>query len=258
MGKGIFSQKDNRVVGTFRTTTGDYRFLEGVMDNDSLRVSAFDGAHAFLFKAKVTDSTMSGIFYSGNHFKEPFLAIRNESYELPSPDSLTFLKQGYDKLDFTFPDMNGNMVSLGGNMFKDKVVVVQIMGSWCPNCLDETKFLVDYLSKKNNKDLAVVGLAFEYAKTEELAFRSIKRLVDRIGVEYPILLAQYGTDNKEKAQEKLPMLNRVLSYPTTIFIDKKGVVRKIHTGFTGPATGDKFEEFKLEFDSFLQQLLSEQ
>ncbi|WP_047245192.1 TlpA disulfide reductase family protein [Maribacter thermophilus] len=258
MGKGIFSQKDNKVVGTFRTTTGDYRFLEGVMDNDSLRVSAFDGAHAFLFKAKVTDSTMSGIFYSGNHFKEPFLAIRNESYELPSPDSLTFLKQGYDKLDFTFPDMNGNMVSLGGNMFKDKVVVVQIMGSWCPNCLDETKFLVDYLSKKNNKDLAVVGLAFEYAKTEELAFRSIKRLVDRIGVEYPILLAQYGTDNKEKAQEKLPMLNRVLSYPTTIFIDKKGVVRKIHTGFNGPATGDKFEEFKLEFDSFLQQLLSEQ
>ncbi|MBQ4914951.1 TlpA family protein disulfide reductase [Maribacter sp. MMG018] len=258
MGKGIFTQKDNQVMGTFRTTTGDYRFLEGVLDNDSLKLSTFDGAHAFLFKAKVTDSSMNGTFYSGNHFKEPFIAVRNENYELPSPDSLTFLKDGYDKFDFTFPDLNGNMVSLNSQQFKDKVVVVQIMGSWCPNCLDETKFLVDYLSKKNREDLAVVGLAFEYAKTEELAHKSIKRLVDRIGVEYPILLAQYGTENKEKAQEKLPMLNRVLSYPTTIFIDKKGVVRKIHTGFNGPATGDKFEEFKSEFDSFLQQLLSEE
>ena len=258
MGKGIFTQKDNRVMGTFRTTTGDYRFLEGVMDNDSLKLSAYDGAHAFLFKAKVTDSSMNGIFYSGNHFKEPFIAVKNENYELPSPDSLTFLKDGYDKFDFTFPDKDGNMVSLNSNEFKDKVVVVQIMGSWCPNCLDETKFLVDYLSKENQKDLAVVGLAFEYAKTKDLAFKSIKRLVDRIGVEYPILLAQYGTDNKEKAQEKLPMLNKVLSYPTTIFIDKKGEVRKIHTGFNGPATGHKFEEFKLEFDDFVQQLLSEQ
>ncbi len=257
MGKGIFTQKGQQVSGTFRTTTGDYRFLEGVVDGDSLKLSAFDGAHAFLFTAQVNDSSMQGTFYSGNHFKEPFTAIINEDYELPSPDSLTFINEGYEKLAFSFPNENGEMVSLSDDEFEDKVVIVQIMGTWCPNCLDETKFLVDYLDNNKNEDIRVVGLAFEYAKTEALAFRSIERLKERIGVKYPILLAQYGTSNKGEAQKKLPMLNHILSYPTTIFIDKKGEVRRIHTGFNGPATGDAYTEFKTDFDDLIQTLLSE-
>ncbi|WP_273567140.1 peroxiredoxin family protein [Maribacter halichondriae] len=257
MAKGIFAQVGSKVTGTFRTTTGDYRYLDGVMDGDSLKISAFDGAHAFLFTAQVLDSTMNGIFYSGNHSKEPFTAKRNDNFELPSEDSLTFLKEGYNKFAFSFHDASGNIVSLDDDRFKSKVVLVQIMGTWCPNCLDETKFFVNYLTKNPNEDLEVVALAFEYAKTPEGAFKSIERLKDRIGVKYPILLAQYGTSDKDKAQGKLPMLNHVLSYPTTIFIDKKGEVRKIHTGFNGPATGEKYIEFQTEFDEFLKQLLSE-
>lgn len=253
--KGIFLQEDNRVTGTFRTTTGDYRYLDGILDGDSLKLSAFDGAHAFLFNAKITDSTMNGIFYSGNHFKEPFVATRNDGFELPDPDSLTFLNKGYDKLAFTFPDLEGKMVSLDDEKYKDKVVVIQLMGTWCPNCLDETKFLVEYL--KEHKDIEVIGLAFESAKTKELAIKGIKRLKERVGVTYPILLAQYGTYDKQKAQEKLPMLNHVLSYPTTIFIDKKGNVRKIHTGFNGPATGEKYEEFKTHFSTMIDELSNE-
>ncbi|TDT45426.1 peroxiredoxin [Maribacter spongiicola] len=255
VGKGIFLQEDHKVTGTFRTTTGDYRFLEGILDGDSLKLSAFDGAHAFLFNAKVTDSSMNGIFYSGNHFKEPFKATRNDTFELPDPDSLTFMNEGYDKLAFTFPDGNGNMISLADDTYQNKVIIVQLMGTWCPNCLDETIFLVDYL--KDNANVEVIGLAFESAKTEAKAFEGIKRLKDRIGVEYPILLAQYGTYDKQKAQEKLPMLNHVLSYPTTIIIDKKGNVRKIHTGFNGPATGEKFLEFKKNFNELISELDSE-
>lgn len=257
MGKGIFIQKGLSVSGTFRTTTGDYRFLEGVVDGDSLKLSAFDGAHAFLFSANIMDSILQGTFYSGNHFKEPFVAKRNATYELPSPDSLTFIKEGYEKLAFSFPNDKGETVSLTDEEFQDKVLIIQIMGTWCPNCLDETKFLVDYLDKNKNDDLKVVGLAFEYAKTEASAFTSIKRLKDRIGVEYPILLAQYGTSDKEEAQKKLPMLNHVLSYPTTIFIDKKGDVRRIHTGFNGPATVDAYKQFKTDFDNFIETLLEE-
>ncbi|HAI37514.1 MAG TPA: TlpA family protein disulfide reductase, partial [Maribacter sp.] len=205
--------------------------------------------------AKVTDSSMNGVFYSGNHFKEPFVATRNDDFELPDPDSLTFLNEGYDKLAFTFPDSNGDKVSLSDDRFHNKVVIVQLMGTWCPNCLDETKFLVEYMAE--NKDIEVIGLAFESAKTEDKAFKGIQRLKDRIGVGYPILLAQYGTYDKLKAQEKLPMLNHVLSYPTTIFIDKKGNVRKIHTGFNGPATGEKYIEFKKEFNELVTQLNNE-
>ncbi|MDH7444042.1 peroxiredoxin family protein [Aquimarina sp. 2201CG14-23] len=255
--KGIFKQNGNVVTGTFRTTTGDYRYLEGVLNEDKFELSAFDGAHAFLFTGQATDSTMSGYFYSGNHWKEPFVAKRNEQYELPSEDSLTFIKEGYDKLEFSFPDAKGNQVSLNDERFKGKVTMVQIMGTWCPNCMDETKYYVDYYAKNKDKDIEFVALAFEYAKTSEKAFKSIERLRSKLKVEYPILLAQFGTSNKEKAQEKLPMLNHVLSYPTTVFIDKKGDVRKIHTGFNGPATGQKYIDYKNEFESFVNQLLKE-
>ncbi|WP_158977519.1 peroxiredoxin [Cellulophaga sp. L1A9] len=257
IGKGIFVQNNNSVHGTFRTTTGDYRYLEGVLDGDSLKLSAFDGAHAFLFNAKVSDSSLNGTFYSGNHFKEPFTAIRNEVFELPDEDSLTYLKEGYTKFDFSFPDENGNIVSLSDEKFNNKAVVVQIMGTWCPNCLDETKFLVDFIENNKDLELEVVALSFEYAKTEEDAFKAINRLIARVGVTYPVLLAQYGTADKEEAQKKLPMLSHVLSYPTTLFIDKQGVVCKIKTGFNGPATGEKFTEFKKEFKTLVTNLSNE-
>ncbi len=255
--KGTFKQNGNIVTGTFRTTTGDYRYLEGVLNKDQLQLSTFDGAHAFLFTAQVTDSTLNGYFYSGNHWKEPFVAKRNENFKLPSEDSLTFLKEGYDTLAFNFPDVEGNQISLKDKRFKNKVVIVQIMGTWCPNCMDETKYYVEYLNKNKNNGTEFVALAFEYAKTKEKALKSIKRLQQKLKVTYPILLAQYGTSDKQKAQEKLPMLNHVLSYPTTIFIDKKGQVRKIHTGFNGPATGQKYVDFKKDFEDFVNQLLKE-
>tara|TARA_R100001369_G_scaffold24665_2_gene45179 strand:- start:27690 stop:28877 length:1188 start_codon:yes stop_codon:yes gene_type:complete len=255
--KGIFEQQDGKVTGTFRTTTGDYRYLEGVMDGDTMKLSTFDGAHAFLFTAKVSDSVMEGTFYSGNHWKEPFVAKRNSEYDLPSIEDFTFLKEGYDSLEFSFPDEEGNLVSLSDDRFKNKVVVVQIMGTWCPNCLDGSKYYAEFYEANKDKDFEIVALAVEFVKTPELAFSNIARLRERIGMKYPILLAQYGTGSKTKLQEKLPMLNKVMSYPTSIFIDKKGKVRKIHTGFNGPATGEKHVEFKTEFEVFVSELLSE-
>ncbi len=253
--KGIFKQNGNTVTGTFRTTTGDYRYLEGTLNGDQLQLSTFDGAHAFLFTATVTDSTMTGEFQSGNHWKEPFTAKRNETYELPDAKGLTYIKEGYDEFNFSFPDSSGKMISLSDESLKGTVRIVQIMGTWCPNCLDESKYYSNYA--KNNPDVKFVALAFEYAKTEEKAFNSIKRLQKRLQIPYPILLAQFGTSDKKKAQEKLPMLNHVLSYPTSIFIDKKGKVRRIHTGFNGPATGDKYIAFKKDFENFVSMLQNE-
>lgn len=255
--KGIFKQNGNNVTGTFRTTTGDYRYLEGIVEGDSLRLSTFDGAHAFLFVAKITDSTMVGDFYSGNHWKEPFVAKLNNTYELPSAEKLTYLKDGYDTLEFTFPDENNNLVSLSNERFKNKVVVMQIMGTWCPNCLDESKFLSKYYNENKQKDIEVIALAFEVAKTKELAFKSVNRLKSKLNIKYPILLARIGSEDKKLAHEKLPMLNHIISFPTTIFVDKKGTVRKIHTGFNGPATGQLYTDFKVEFENYVEALLKE-
>ncbi|MGC1633279.1 MAG: TlpA disulfide reductase family protein [Gelidibacter sp.] len=257
LAKGVFEQKGQKLTGTFQTKTGDYRYLEGVVNGNQLKLSTFDGSHAYLFVATVTDSTMKGTFFSGNTYAEPFEAKRNDLFELPDANALTFLKEGYERLEFSFPKSDSTMVSLNDAQFKDKVVVVQIMGTWCPNCLDETKYFSEYYNNNSQKDIEFVALAFEYAKTEEKAFKSIAELKNRIGIEYPIVLAQYGTSNKAEAQKKLPMLNHILSYPTTIYIDKTGKVRKIHTGFSGPATGEAYVDFKNEFESFMEELLAE-
>lgn len=254
---GIFNQNGSQVTGTFRTTTGDYRFLDGVMDGNQLKLSTFDGSHVFLFTGNVKNDTIYGTFYSGNHWKEKFVAWRNERFELPDADSLTFLKPGYESISFKFPDAEGNTLTLDDPRFKNKVVLVQIMGTWCPNCLDESRFLAKYYEENKQKGLEIVALSFEYAKTKEAAFTNMKRLKENTGIQYPVLLAQFGSSSKNEANAKLPMLNHVLSYPTLIYIDKAGKVRKIHTGFNGPATGPEYEEFTSEFDHFVTELLNE-
>lgn len=256
--RGVFEQfEDGSVSGNIQTETGDYRFLEGIVEGNTLKLSTFDGAHAFLFEAEIKDSLMYGYFYSGNHWKEPFSGVINLDYELPDPESLTFLKEGYESFDFSFPDEQGRIRSLTDEDFKDKVVVVQIMGTWCPNCMEESEFYANYSNQHQQDSLAFVSLAFEYARTEQQAWQRINKLKSGLDIKYPILLAQYGSSSKQKANDKLPMLNHVLSYPTTIFIDKKGQVRKIHTGFNGKATGEKYEQFTQKFDSFVTQLLKE-
>jgi peroxiredoxin len=255
--KGIFKQNGQHVSGTFRTTTGDYRYLNGVMNGNTLKLSTFDGAHAFLFKATVTDSTMTGSFYSGNHWKEPFVAYRDELFNLPDANTLTMIKKDAEKFTFSFPDASGKMISLTDERFKDKVVIVQLFGTWCPNCLDESVYYSDFYKKNKSKGVEIVALAFEYVKTKEKAFQHINKFKKDIGIDYPVLLAQIGSTNKAKAQEKLPMLEHVLSYPTTVFIDTKGHVRKIHTGFNGPATGQKYLDYKADFEKFIAMLLGE-
>lgn len=255
LSKGIFTQRGNKITGTFLKKTGDYRYLEGVMDGQKFRLSTFDGAHAFLFKGSIEGDKMKGVFYSGNHWKEAFIGVRNPNYELPITIDNEFLKEGYEDFNFSFPDDKGNMISLSDDRFKNKVTIVQLMGSWCPNCLDESKFLSDYTSTKPN--IKILALAFEISRTPELAFKRINRLRDKIGIPYPILLAQYGSDSKLEANNKLPMLKQVLAFPTTLFIDKKGKIRKIHSGFSGPATGQKYLELTKEFDNFVTLLENE-
>ncbi|HMQ49110.1 MAG TPA: TlpA disulfide reductase family protein [Saprospiraceae bacterium] len=252
---GEFQQDGNYLTGTFLTETGDYRFLEGTIQENKLYLSCFDGSHAFLFEAKIQeDSTLIGSFRSGSHYKALWEGRRNSEFTLSDPDSLTFLKKGYDRLDFSFQNTQRKTISLSDSAFQSKVCLIQIMGTWCPNCRDETLFLKDYLANHPGKDIAVIALAFERYQDQEKALKVLRTYKERMDIPYEVLYA--GSYKKEEAAQSLPMLNQILSYPTLIFIDKKGQVRKIHTGFSGPATSE-YEAFKTEFDTFINQLLAE-
>jgi len=254
---GIFYGNEQFISGTFLTETGDYRYLAGGSEEDGSKwLSCFDGAHAFLFTWKYKgDSIVNGHFYSGAHWEEPWVARRNDKFELRNPDSLTYLKPGYTGIDFSFKNTEGKDVSLKDDKFKNKVVIVQLMGTWCPNCMDETKFLAPFYDKYKPKGLEVVALAFERTDDFAKAVSNVSRSKSRFGANYEFLITM-KTGNKQAA-EALPMLNAVMAFPTTIFIDKKGRVRKIYTGFNGPATGDAYTKYVEETTLFVEKLLRE-
>jgi thiol-disulfide isomerase/thioredoxin len=248
---GLFKQDKNKLAGTFLTETGDYRFLEGQIKNNKMVLSCFDGAHAFLFKASFqNDSLTEGLFFSGTHWSEPWTAVRNDSFKLRNADSLTFLNAGYDKLDFRFVDENGDSIGLSDNKFKNKAIIVQIMGSWCPNCMDETVFLVELYKKYQKEGLEIIAIDYEIRNDFEVFKKNIKKLRDDLGVNYTCLFG--GTSKKSESQKTLPMLNAILSYPTTIYIDKNGKIQKIQTGFNGPGTGMMYSKYRIETIELLE------
>jgi thiol-disulfide isomerase/thioredoxin len=253
---GDFKQDGNHLAGTFRTESGDYRYLEGTIQEDRLYLSVFDGSHAFLFGAKIlSDSTMTGFFRSGNHYRTLWDAKKNQDFELTAPEELTKMLDPTQRFYFSFENPAGETVSLLDDRYQNKVKIIQIFGTWCPNCRDETEFLVDYLKNNPNQNLEVIALAFERHQNPEKAVNAIKRYQEKYEMGYEILLA--GTsDDKSEATKTLPMLDKIISFPTMVFLDRNNQVKRIHTGFNGPATSE-YQNFKSDFESFVQELLSE-
>ena len=257
---GNFTQlADGKVKGSFLTPTGDYRYLEGIVSADTLKISGFDGGFASLFTAIIkNDSTIENAnFYSGALSHEQWTATKNEFAKLPDEFSYSHLRPGETSLAFKFKDTDGKLVSIKDKRFEGKVVIVQILGSWCPNCMDETAFLSEYYKNNKQKGIEVIGLAYERTEKFEESKIALQPFQKRFGVTYPFLITGVTPSDPQRTEKTLPQIDHINAFPTTIFIDKKGVVRKIHTGFDGPGTGKFYEEFKKEFDGLLNELVAE-
>ena len=251
----LLNQKGNLVTGTVLKTSGDYRFLQGNISGDSLLLSYFDGSGLMQFRCKVNGNQIDGQFYSGLAGKRNFKAIKDDKASLPDLKKLTYLKPGFDRLTFSLPNPAGKTISLQDERYKNKVVIIELMGSWCPNCLDESRFLAPYYKKMKDKGVEVIGLAFEYSPELSISGPKIENFKKRIGVDYEILFA--GQPNDETIAQVLPMLHKINGYPTTFILDKSGKVREIHTGFSGPGTGVYYTDWIHEFEQTVQNLLNE-
>jgi thiol-disulfide isomerase/thioredoxin len=252
---GVFQQKGNVVTGSFLTTTGDYRFMDGNMVGDSLFLSTFDGSHTFLLRTKMEGDKMTGKFYGSLKGFSNFEAKRDAKAELPDLSKITYLKEGFDKLAFTFQNEKDEKISLSDPQYQGKVVVIQILGSWCPNCMDESKYLAPFYKKNKSKGLEIIGLTYEKTGDDAFFKEKMALLRKRFGIDYQLLKA--GLNNSESASESLPMLNKIIGFPTTIIIDKKGKIRQTHAGFSGPGTGKYYTDWVHEFESLISKLLVE-
>lgn len=239
---------NERVYGTFTTETGDYRYLEGAVIDNTLHLSCFDGAHAFRFLAKIKgDSLINGMFYSGSHYQYFWSGVKNEDYQLQNPDSITKITQ--PKFEVNLPKASAEDFKLSD--LDAKISLIQIMGTWCPNCKDETHYLKELHKKYGSDKLYIAAFCFEYGSPNQ-GKKRIETYKSKMEVPYPMFYS--GTTDKKKVTDVFTSLNRVISYPTLIVLNKQQEVVLIHTGFNGPAT-KHYKPFKIKMANLLDSLI---
>ncbi len=255
---GEFSQNGADVTGTFLDAGGDLRYLEGIMDGDTLKLSTWDGStHAYYFTAlRRGDSLVDGMYYAGPVNYSTWSAVKDSAAHLRDQYAITKWKKDMP-FGFSFKDLDGHPVSFSDDRFKGKVVLVQIMGSWCPNCLDETRFLSKFYDEYHNKGVEIVSLAYERSTDFARSAKAVRLFQQGFDVKYPMLITGVTVGDPQKAAKTLPQLDDIANFPTTIFVNKKGQIEKIHTGFSGPGTGEHYEEQKREFDDQVNAMLAE-
>jgi len=252
----LAQQQYNSGLVDFQVVLETQRALLSTQEGVALARAALSADHVFLYKAKIlSDGSLAGDFWSGMVFHEKWTGKRDAVAELPNAYGLTAMRPGTQHFDFAFPDLSGKTVSSQGPQFRGKVLIVALAGSWCPNCHDEAAFLAPLYRDYRGKGLEIVSLMFEHFGDFPRAAEATLRFRQHYGIEYTTLIA--GISNKDEAAKQLPMLQSFVAFPTTIFIDRKGNVRKIHTGYSGPATGDHYEQFVKEVKTTLDQLLAE-
>lgn len=254
-GVAVLQKCGHVVTGTILTETGDYRYLQGEWNDNQLWLSAFDGTHLFYLSGEVLgDSITNGIFLSGKHWKESWVAVKSNTNTLRNPYSITTLRVK-ENPTFTVLNSEGSPVVFDSSTWKNNVSIIQVMGSWCPNCTDESRFLKEVYTASNSNRLHIIPIAFERGDDIAAACKRVTNQFNQMQLPYPFYYG--GKSSKEEAQKTLNFLTEVHSFPTTIFIDKEGVIRRVYTGFYGPGTHGEYTKHSEEIKTLVADLLSE-
>lgn len=246
----VLSQKKDSLYGTILSETGDYRFLNGRASESGFYLQTFDGGHTYRFDFQKDGDKLSGRFLYGPAGYQDVILEKSENQKLKDGFALTSIKKE-EKFSWVALDEKGNKVESSDPRWKGKAMVIQVMGSWCPNCLDETRFLTEvWKDKPSNVEFA--GIAFERKPDLKSAFERIQVVKSRLSVPYPVFWG--GMSQKDSALKAFRGIEKLPAYPTTIFVKKDGTVLKIHSGFSGPATGVHYEAWKEEFLLIVREL----
>jgi thiol-disulfide isomerase/thioredoxin len=259
--RATFKQRQGEVRGTIIPVSGDWGEITGTLENDQLTLNRFDGINSRVLKARLTPQGKLEGYVDLGLFdpKRTVVAERLDEgnkeliASLPDPNKHARMSNPAEPLRFSFPDLEGKIVSSTDDRFKNKVVIVSVTGSWCPNCHEEAPVMQEFYDRYRAEGLEVVALAFEYTGDASRDLEQLKIFDKRHNISYPILLA--GSTEEGEINRKLPQLVNFGAYPTTIFSGRDGLVKRIHTGFEGRATGDRFTKLKAEYEELIKELL---
>jgi thiol-disulfide isomerase/thioredoxin len=250
----IVEQKGGWAAASVLRIDGDTGLLSGNFDGEKFVLGHFSGARPGLLEIRRGGEGMLGLRLNG----KDYVARRPEAARaagLSGPTDahqFTGVKNANEPLRFSARDLNGKLVTESDERFRGKVVLVNITGSWCPNCHDEAPFLADLYRKYRGRGLEIVALDFEEAEQLEDPAR-LRAFVKKHGIEYTVLLA----GETGEAKEKLKQAENWNSWPTTFFVGRDGLVKGAHAGFPGVASGKLHEEAKREFVRKVEELLGQ-
>jgi thiol-disulfide isomerase/thioredoxin len=251
----LLDQRGPEVTGTVRFVADDQRYLAGEVHDEELRLSRFDGGAVVLYEAKLDGrGDLVGHVWSDRGGRQRFTARRDPDANVDATALATQLRDVEARFTFEFPDLDGSTVSSADPRYAGKVLLVVLAGSWCPNSHDAAVVLERYARRYGPQGLEVVALMFEQHESFEDAAAAVRRFRTAHGLTYATLVA--GPSDRSAASRALPQLDGVRAYPTVIFVDRSGSVRRIHTGFAGPATGVEHELLVDEFARTIEELLA--
>jgi thiol-disulfide isomerase/thioredoxin len=248
---GYLHQDGIEIYGSFVTKHGDFRQMTGIVDGDSAFLGGFDGSFANLFCLKKSTKGFIGRRYTAYSLGGKIEAVLNPSTKLMDLDHVVSANVD-SKIKVPLAVAN-TFLDLEDPEYKGKLVILQILGTWCPNCTDEARMLVEFDQKYRSRGLKIVGLAFERTAMLEKAANLIEVMRKRLGIEYPVFHA--GTPKAEESSRKLAFIKGFETYPTTVFVSPEGKIIRIHNGFSGPGTGPLYETEKKNFEEFILQHL---
>jgi thiol-disulfide isomerase/thioredoxin len=251
----ILRQKAGEISAAILRVDGDTGLLTGGYRDGRFILDHFDGGRGYHLEIiPAADGSLELSLFGIRNAVQHFVAVRPESSTVQPSEftAHTRWKDPAKPFEFSFPDVSGRPVSSHDPRFAGKVLLVNITGSWCPNCHDEAPYLEALYKRYRALGLEVVALDFE--EPEQLSRRSrLAAFIKHYGIEYQYLVAG---EPKELA-ERLPDSERLNAWPTTFFVDRTGHVREIHTGFAGRASGEFYAKQDREFTTTIERLLAE-
>jgi peroxiredoxin len=251
----VVEQKGGGVSAAILRVDGDTGAITGGYKNGKFVLSHFSGFRPNVLEVTLLKNGDLDILQNG---KTKLSAVRAEVAEsrgipLPTdPTRHTGVKDASEPFRFSFPDLNGELVSNTDARFQNKVVLVEITGSWCPNCHDEAPFLVDLYRRYHDRGLEIVALSFEEAEQLRDPVR-LRAFVKKYGIEYTMLLG----GEQDDAKVKLTQADNWNAWPTTFFLGRDGRVRSVHAGFPSSGSGELFQEAKAGFVTEVERLLAD-
>lgn len=251
---GMFEQNGNHVTGTILTEVGDYRYFEGLINKDSLVMSSFDGVHAFLFAGSIQKGKWKGKLYYEPGYAENWGAEYTYDFELADPFELITAEPGTNQPYYDILTAGGTYGAIKPDLLEGKVVIIQLMGTWCPNSFDQTQYLTQWYQAVDKHNVALMAVVYEPGD-KLYAQKRIEKYRKEMHIGYPMYVG--GRLNKGQAALAFPGIDRINAFPTLIMIDKKGFIRYICSYFNGPATGKYYTQFDNEFNEKLKELIYE-